>query len=75
MPAGHPADGVGTLGHPDTSGGSEFDDRLSADWLVAVTVKLGHAASEEVDAGRMSGKQATRALHTSLLRVFGATTP
>ncbi|TMR96952.1 TetR/AcrR family transcriptional regulator [Nonomuraea basaltis] len=52
----------------------EFDDLLPPDWLVAVTVKLGHTASEEVDAGRMSREQAAQALHTSLLRVFGATT-
>ncbi|WP_116044516.1 TetR/AcrR family transcriptional regulator [Amycolatopsis palatopharyngis] len=51
----------------------EFDNQLSPDWLVAVTIKLGHAASEEVDAGRMSSAEATATLHTSLLRVFGAT--
>ncbi|MGW0520779.1 TetR/AcrR family transcriptional regulator [Crossiella sp. NPDC003009] len=50
----------------------EFDDQLSADWLVAVTIQLGHTASEEVEAGRMSSAQATAALHTSLLRVFRA---
>ncbi|MGS2619494.1 TetR/AcrR family transcriptional regulator [Micromonospora sp. LZ34] len=50
----------------------EFDDRLAPDWLVAVTIKLGHAASEEVDAGRLSDAEATAALHTSLLRVLGA---
>lgn len=49
----------------------DFDDRLSPDWLVAVTVKLGHAAGEEVEAGRMSGDEATEALHVSLFRVFG----
>lgn len=48
----------------------EFDSRLSPDWLVAVTVKLGHAAGEEVDAGRMSSDEATDALRISLLRVF-----
>lgn len=50
----------------------EFDSRLSPDWLVAVTVKLGHAAGEEVDAGRMTRDEAAMALRTSLLRVFGA---
>lgn len=50
----------------------EFDHQLSPDWLVAVTIKLGHTASEEVDAGRMSSTEATEALRTSLLRVFGA---
>ncbi|MEU5944656.1 TetR/AcrR family transcriptional regulator [Micromonospora sp. NPDC047465] len=53
----------------------EFDDRLPADWFVAVVVKLGHAASEEADAGRMSEADATAALRTSLLRVLGAPTP
>lgn len=50
----------------------EFDRRLSPDWLVAVTVKLGHTAAEEVDAGRMSGAEAMKALRTSLLRVVRA---
>jgi AcrR family transcriptional regulator len=52
----------------------EFDNRLSPDWLVTVTIKLGHTASEEVDGGRMSSTEATEALHTSLLRVLGAAT-
>lgn len=50
----------------------EFDRLLSPDWLVAVTVKLGHTAAEEVEAGRMSGAEATKALRTSLLRVVRA---
>ncbi|TCP54862.1 TetR family transcriptional regulator [Tamaricihabitans halophyticus] len=53
----------------------EFDDQLSLDWLVAVTIKLGHAASEEAEAGRLSSVEATEALHVSLLRVFGAAAP
>ncbi|MFJ8910583.1 TetR/AcrR family transcriptional regulator [Amycolatopsis sp. NPDC102389] len=51
----------------------EFDDRLPTGWLVAVTVKLGHASGEEVDSGRMSAAEATNALHTTLLRTLGAT--
>jgi len=51
----------------------EFDDRLPTGWLVAVTVKLGHASGEEVDSGRMSADKAADALHTTLLRVLGAT--
>ncbi|MGW6457382.1 TetR/AcrR family transcriptional regulator [Streptomyces sp. NPDC055078] len=50
----------------------EFDDRLPLDWLVAVTIQLGHAAGAETDAGRMSDEEAAEALHTSLLRVLGA---
>jgi AcrR family transcriptional regulator len=52
-------------------GTGEFDVGLSVSWMVAVTVKLGHAASEEVEAGGMSYEDATKALRTSLLRVLG----
>lgn len=50
----------------------EFDDRLPLDWLVAATIRLGHAASEEQDAGRLSATAAQDALRTSLLRLLGA---
>ncbi|MCC8247477.1 TetR/AcrR family transcriptional regulator [Saccharothrix luteola] len=50
----------------------EFDDGLPLDWQIAVTVKLGHAASEEVDAGRLSEGEAARTLRTTLLRVLRA---
>ncbi|MFD0662572.1 TetR/AcrR family transcriptional regulator [Thermocatellispora tengchongensis] len=50
----------------------EFDDGLPLDWQVAVTIKLGHAAGEEAEAGRMSDEEAAYALRTSLLRVLGA---
>ncbi|MEU2896259.1 TetR/AcrR family transcriptional regulator [Streptomyces sp. NPDC001273] len=53
----------------------EFDGGLSPDWLVAVTISLGHAAGGEVNAGRMSGEDAAEALHASLLRVLGAAAP
>jgi AcrR family transcriptional regulator len=49
----------------------EFDDRLGPDWLITVTITLGHAAAAEVDAGRMSDDEAAEALHMSLLRVLG----
>lgn len=51
----------------------EFDDRLPVDWLVAATIRLGHAVSEEQDAGRLSATAAPDALRTSLLRLLGAT--
>lgn len=51
----------------------EFDDRLPVDWLVAATIRLGHAASEEQDAGRLSATAAPDALRTSLLRLLSAT--
>ncbi|WP_338781534.1 helix-turn-helix domain-containing protein [Streptomyces sp. DG1A-41] len=51
----------------------EFDDRLPVDWLVAATIRLGHAASEETNAGRLSAPAAQDALRISLLRMLGAT--
>ncbi|NGO70146.1 TetR/AcrR family transcriptional regulator [Streptomyces boncukensis] len=53
----------------------EFDDRPPVDWLVTVVIGLAHAASEERDAGRMTGAQAREALRTSVLRVLGASAP
>jgi AcrR family transcriptional regulator len=50
----------------------EFDDRLPVGWLVAVTITLAHAASEERQAGRMDGASAGDALRASLLRLLGA---
>ncbi|KAB2350122.1 TetR/AcrR family transcriptional regulator [Actinomadura rudentiformis] len=50
----------------------EFDDRLPPDWLVAVTIKLAHTASEERDAGRLTGEEADELLRTSLFRLLGA---
>ncbi|MES9543421.1 TetR family transcriptional regulator [Actinomadura sp. NPDC000600] len=49
----------------------EFDDRLPVGWLVAATITLAHAASEERQAGRMDGTSAGDALRTSLLRLLG----
>ncbi|MFI6068583.1 TetR/AcrR family transcriptional regulator [Micromonospora sp. NPDC051227] len=51
-----------------TSG--EFDKGLPAGWLAAITIKLGHAAGEEVDAGRMSPAEAAEALRTVLIRML-----
>ncbi|WP_007025534.1 TetR/AcrR family transcriptional regulator [Saccharomonospora iraqiensis] len=48
----------------------EFDAQVSADWLVAATINLGHTAGREVDAGRMSKEEADAALKTSLLRIL-----
>ncbi|GAA0637732.1 hypothetical protein GCM10009535_12740 [Streptomyces thermocarboxydovorans] len=49
-----------------------FDDRRPLDWLVSATITLGHAASEEQAAGRLSAASARDALRVSLLRVLGA---
>ncbi|MEU4683512.1 TetR/AcrR family transcriptional regulator [Streptomyces xinghaiensis] len=51
----------------------DFDHRLPVDWLVAATIRLGHAASEEQDTGRLSAPAAQDALRVSLLRMLGAT--
>ncbi|MEV4534379.1 TetR/AcrR family transcriptional regulator [Asanoa sp. NPDC049518] len=50
----------------------EFDDRLPAGWLATLTIRIGHAAAEEADAGRMSRTDAAAALRVSLLRLLGA---
>ncbi|MEV0716520.1 TetR family transcriptional regulator [Asanoa sp. NPDC050611] len=50
----------------------EFDAELSAAWLATLTIRIGHAAAEEADAGRMSHAEADAALRTSLLRLLGA---
>ena len=48
----------------------EFDRRLPVTWFVSVTLALGHAAGEEVRAGRMTMKQARALLRTSVTRLF-----
>lgn len=52
----------------------EFDSEMSPDWLVAATIALGHAASDESSTGRMPPELATAALRASLLRLYGAGT-
>ncbi|GAA4922508.1 AcrR family transcriptional regulator [Nonomuraea thailandensis] len=51
----------------------EFDAGLPAQWLVEVTIRLAHAASEETAAGRLSKEESRRAFHTTLLRALGIT--
>lgn len=53
----------------------EFDGGLSPGWLVTATVALGHAAGEQVAAGRMTASQAAAMLHRSVLRLYGAREP
>ena len=50
----------------------DFDRQVSPGWLVATTIALGHAAGEEVGAGRMNADEATTAFQQSLLRLVGA---
>lgn len=53
----------------------EFDAAVPISWLLAATVALGHAAGEEVTAGRMTTDEAAAALRRGILRVYGATDP
>jgi AcrR family transcriptional regulator len=53
----------------------DFAPGLSARWLVAATVALGHAAGEEVGSGRMPSVEAEAALRTAVLRLLGAPPP
>jgi AcrR family transcriptional regulator len=53
----------------------EFDRRPPVGWLISATLALGHAAGEEVRAGRMTTKQAFAALQRSILRLYTGTAP
>jgi hypothetical protein len=53
----------------------EFDRRHSPDWLVAATIALGHAAGQEVAAGRMTTRDAGDVFAESVLRVYGVDPP
>src|SRR6185437_16708413 len=50
----------------------DLDASVSAHWLLTASLALGRAAEDEVQAGRMSIEQATRAMHQSVLRLTGA---
>ncbi|UGT54266.1 TetR/AcrR family transcriptional regulator [Nocardia asteroides] len=50
----------------------EFDDTLSAAWLVAAIVAVSHAAGDEVRAGRMAQPEAEKSLRESVLRLVSA---
>jgi AcrR family transcriptional regulator len=49
----------------------ELDMTLSPTWLITATIALGHAAGNEVAAGRMTTAQAAATLRLSILRVYG----
>ena len=49
----------------------DFDRTTSPDWLITAALALGRAATDEVQAGRMSIDEATSAMHHSFLRLFG----
>ncbi len=48
----------------------DFDPSLPATWIIAATTALGHAAGEQVRAGRMSSSQASAVLRRALRRLF-----
>jgi AcrR family transcriptional regulator len=48
----------------------DFDPGLPASWIIAATVALGHAAGDEVRAGRITSAQADAILQGSLQRLF-----
>lgn len=50
----------------------DFDSTFPPEWLGMATMALGHAAGEEVRAGRMSTDDATRMLTESLHRLFSS---
>jgi AcrR family transcriptional regulator len=49
-----------------------FDARLSETWIVAAVIALGHAAGQQVIAGRMSRPEAGAAFRDSVLRLVRA---
>ncbi|GAB2721350.1 TetR/AcrR family transcriptional regulator [Nocardia thraciensis] len=49
----------------------EFDRVLQPGWLAAAVMALGHAAGEQVKAGKMTVRAAEKALGDSVLRVVG----
>lgn len=50
----------------------DFDRTFSARWLAEATFGLGHAAAEEIAAGRVSQRKAADTLLRSTLRLYGA---
>jgi AcrR family transcriptional regulator len=53
----------------------EFDPNLPVSWLLAATIGLGHAAGEEVRAGRMKPDAAIDTLRRTIPRLFIADEP
>lgn len=47
----------------------DIDPNLAVGWILAAVLALGHAAGEEVQAGRMDTAQAVEALRTSIPRL------
>ncbi len=49
----------------------DFDRKLPVNWMLAAAIALGHAAGDEVRAGRMSSHKARVVLEQGLARLFG----
>jgi AcrR family transcriptional regulator len=56
-------------------GSGEFDPALSVSWILAATFGLGHAAGEEVRAGRMTAEDGLKAIRHGLPRLFSPDDP
>ena len=48
----------------------DIDPAIPASWIIAATTALGHAAGDEVRAGRMTSSQAGAVLRRTLQRLF-----
>jgi AcrR family transcriptional regulator len=53
----------------------DFDRSLSASWLAAAILGLGHTAAEQVASGQLTDRKAAAVLRQSALRLCGAVTP
>jgi len=53
----------------------EFDPALPVSWLLSATIALGHAAGEEVRAGRITSDEAITTLRRTIPRLFTADEP
>jgi AcrR family transcriptional regulator len=53
----------------------EFTTDLEADWLVAATITLGHAADHQIRIGRLDARVASGQLRSTVLRLYGADDP
>ena len=49
----------------------DFDRGLPATWLVQATLSLGHAAAEQIAAGRVTANKAAAILEESVFRLYG----
>lgn len=48
----------------------DFDSRFRSDWLVTAAIAIGHAAGEQVTAGRMTNDDGVDAVRRSMLKLL-----